>query len=69
MFQSRGRSAWCLALVMFVPAALLGQAPAPQPAAQPKGKLVQDVWESEEKLTAFFETPSGPADCHHTSRR
>src|SRR5947209_9876975 len=41
MRSSAGRLAWCLA-VLFAPAALAAQPPAPQP----QGKVVQDVWET-----------------------
>jgi hypothetical protein len=42
MRMSRGRWAWSLAIALLAPATL----PAQQPVPAPKGKLVQDVWET-----------------------
>ena len=43
---SRGRSAWSLVAAFLFPTVLPAQQPVPQPAVTPKGKLVQDVWET-----------------------
>ena len=46
MVTSRGRSAWCLALGLLLPAVAAAQQPVASAQPRSQGKVVQEIWET-----------------------